>query len=273
MTISIDELTTTFDPPLVKPNPIGVYQHVNWEQNGDPFRFLMGQGVVFRPHNYGGEDAFGVWDVPWCVNPDDRTSDEEVALKTGTRPAISGIPFAPQTVYGFDQNQCGDLSDASINEVRTRAAHNLNLLEQIAAEHVLAERMAADLTGSPDPAYDINEALGLLEDALAKTGTLGFIHAAPKWASAEFGLVLGTAPGPFKTPLGNTWVFGGGYVDTLGDVLVATSQIFGWRGTARLQEAVQHQTNSFVAVVERSVLLGYEKLVAAVQVDTSVGIS
>ena len=270
--IDVADTTITFDPPLVDPNPVGVYQHVDWVQSGDPTRFLLGQGVVFRPHNYGGEDAFGVWDAPWCTNPSDRSSDEDLALKTGVRPDPLGYPFEAQTVYGFDQNQCGDLTAASIDEVRTRALHNLNLLEQNAAEHVLAERMALDVV-APLPAWDINDAVGLLENELAKTGTMGFIHAAPRWASAEFGLVLGNFPGPFRTPLGHTWVFGGGYVDTLGDVLIATSQVFGWRGTVRISEAIQHESNEFIAVAERSVLLGYEKLVAAVQLDTSGGFS
>ncbi|CQA09864.1 gp13 protein [Mycobacteroides abscessus] len=69
------------------------------------------------------------------------------------------------------------------------------------------------------------------------------------------------------TPRGNTVIFGGGYVDGLDDVLVATSQVYGWRGDVQELESIEEKHNYFIAVAERSVLLGYEKLVAAVKIS------
>ena len=48
---------------------------------------------------------------------------------------------------------------------------------------------------------------------------------------------------------------------------MATSQVFGWRGAVQTNEAIRHDHNQFVAVAERSVLLGYEKLIAAVTIS------
>jgi hypothetical protein len=79
-----------------------------------------------------------------------------------------------------------------------------------------------------------------LEGLLAITNTVGVVHASPEWASPEFGLVVasGTA---LRTPFGHTWIFGGSYIEGLGDALVATSPVFGWRTAPEVREAIAIQ--------------------------------
>lgn len=63
-----------FDSPLVNPAAIGLYPLVTWQddtevtEEGDTAVRFLGEGVYFRSFNYGGADAFGVWDATWCGN-------------------------------------------------------------------------------------------------------------------------------------------------------------------------------------------------------------
>ena len=68
------------------------------------------------------------------------------------------------------------------------------------------------------------------------------------------------------SPLGHTWVFGGGYVDGLENVIIATSPTYGWRDEVQLRTAIDERHNTFAAVAERTVLVGYEHLIAAVEI-------
>lgn len=240
-----------FEAPLVNPSPTGLYAATSWTDDEVP-RWLAG-GVRVRPHNYGGEDAFGVWAADWCADPD---SDE---LKSGERPALPD-PFDPITAWAFDQ--C-DMTSDSQAEVKTRVQQNLRLIEQVAVEREFAARLLAD-AGTPEAATDLVDAVGYLEAELAKTNTLGFIHASARLAAqaAKDGQIVRTG-GALKTPLGHTWVFGGGYVEGLENTLVATSPTVGWRDEATVRDAFETRYNQYVAVAERSVVIGYEKAVAA----------
>lgn len=145
----------------------------------------------------------------------------------------------------------------------------LRLEEQTAVEREFAERMKADVSGAPATATDLTLALGYLEGQLALTNTVGFIHAGAQWASQEFGLVIKSGT-RLVSPLGHTWVFGGGYVDGLENVIIATSQPYGWRDQVQLRTAIDERANTFAAVAERTVLVGYEHLVAAVEITPEV---
>jgi hypothetical protein len=244
-----------FQTPLVNPAPNGLYAATVWTDLGpdEPLRFL-GDGVRFWPHNYGGEAAFGVWDVPWCGDPGSN-------LKDGDRPD-PGAPFDPYTVWAFDE--C-DLSAPSREEIRQRAAQNLRLLEQVAVEREFAERLIADAPAGPTG--DITEAVGHIEAGFAKTDTLGFIHASAEMAAYAVPGNLAVRSGTrLVSPMGHLWVFGGGYVDGLGDVLVGTSPTFGWRGQVELRESIDQQHNLYAVVAERSVVVGYERAVARARV-------
>lgn len=246
-----------FYPPPVNPSPYGLFPAVNWRDEPGPTRFLAAGGVRVRPTNYGGETAFGAWDAPWCEDP----GSTDTQLKDGERPLLPE-PFTPFTLWAFDS--C-DPSPGSRAEVLERVQQNFRLLEPIAAEQMFAAVLLAGATVSVSR-DTVREALAYLEGQLAKTNTVGQIHASPVAASLDFGLVLPSG-GALRTPLGHQWVFGGGYVDTLGDLLVATSPVFGWRDAVQVRPVLDYMQNTYAAIAERSVVLGYEKLVGAVYVQ------
>lgn len=242
-----------FDAPLVNPAPDGLYAATSFLAQGaaDVPRWLA-SGVRVRPHNYGGETAFGVWDAPWCGDPGD-------SIKDGDRPSLSD-PFDPLTVWAFD---ICDLTAPSQQEVRERAAQNLRLIEPVAVEREFAARLLAD-AGTAEPVTDLVAAVGHIEAQLAVTNTVGLIHASAGLAAVadRYGLII-RAGGVLKSPLGHTWVFGGGYVEGLGETIVGTSPTFGWRNTVEVRETIEERYNQFVVVAERSVVVGYEQAVAA----------
>lgn len=249
------------DPDQLPPFPHGLYQHVEWTSD-DP-HILIESGVVFRPQNFGGESAFGIITANWCPND----SDDPM---TGTRPDLTGYaddPFTEQTVYAFDQTQCGDLSAMSLEEVRDRVLRNFERLEPLAAEKALAGRMLSDAP-SPAAATDLLDAIGQLEDAIAAVG-IGdaLIHARPYWASLAASTRI--LQPDFTTVLGNRWVFGGGYAgdDGLVDTLIATSPVYGWRTEIPQHEIIEYESNQMTSLMQRSVLLGYEKVIAAVTIS------
>lgn len=241
-----------FDAPLVNQSPDGLYTVTTFVSRASDVPRWLESGVRVRPHNYGGEDAFGVWDAPWCGDPGD-------SIKDGERPDLPA-PFDALTVWAFDM--C-DLTVPSQAEVRERAAQNLRLIEPVAVEREFAARLLAD-AGTPEAAADIVAAVSHIEAEFAKTNTTGLIHASAAQAAyaQRYGLIVRTG-GVLKSPLGHTWVFGGGYVEGLGDTIVGTSPTFGWRNTVEVRETIEAKFNQFVAVAERSVVLGYEKAVAA----------
>ena len=250
---------TIFDPPVTPALPYGLYQHVEWVSSGDPARFLVNDGVVIRPRSFDA-DGFGAWEAGWCADPQAISEAKE-----GDRPDIDlPTPFEPETVFGFDRNYCGDLSAQSRQEVRDRALENLTRMEQIAAERQFADRLNTD-AGTPPTATSLRDAIATLEEALAKVGVSGFIHMSPGWVARDPEVFVVDGSGGVKTVLGTTVVIGGGYAHDIPWRLFATSQVYGWRGSTQINEATEHETNQFIAVAERSVLLGYEKLIAAVK--------
>ncbi|POX88374.1 hypothetical protein C3473_27280 [Mycobacterium kansasii] len=253
-------LPVHFDAPAVNPATPGLYAATVWDEvgAGEPSRFL--NGVEVRGPNYGGADASGVWGSPWCgvppIDGDDR--------KEGTRPAILD-PFDPMTVWAYDE--C-DLTQPSRAEVQARAAQVFRLTEQPTVERGFAARLlvdAADVPGGVATRPNIKEAVAYLEGAMAETNTVGFFHVAADLVAIEPDLFAksGTAR---VSPSGHTWVIGGGYVAGLGDTIVATSQPFGWRDQVRVRTAIDERRNLFAAIAERNVLVGYEAIIAAVEI-------
>jgi len=246
-----------FDPPLVSPAAPGLYSATLWTEASGPSRFLS-DGVKIRPWNYGGSDAFGVWgDEPWCAVPDSGSE----SLKTGVRPDMDPDPFAPITVWAYDE--C-DLTAASQAEVNARVQQILRLEEQTAVETAVGGQLILDAP-APVARTSLATAVAYLEGELAKTNTVGVIHASAAWASVDPDQIRNVS-GAMRTTLGHRWVFGGGYVDTLGDVLVATSPLFGWRDAVQVRSTMTEQENTYAAIAERSVVVGYESLIAAVQI-------
>lgn len=248
-----------FETPLVNPSPGGLYPATNWTEEGDgPTRWLSG-GVEVRGSNYSDGQASGIWDAPWCEPP-----ALDGPRKEGDRQSILDV-FEPVTVWAYDE--C-DLTAPS-RAVQARAAQILRREEQPAVEREFAARLlldAADL-GPVQTVADVTAAVGALEAAMAMTNTLGHFHLGMQWAAAlaSAHLLVRTGTG-FVTPMGHRLILGGGYVDGLGGTLVATSQPFGWRSSVQAREAVDERHNTYAAVAERSVVVGYEALVAAVTI-------
>ena len=252
------------DPDQLPPYPRGLYAHVDWLQDGGTARFLLEDGVVIRPANFNAE--IGAWDKDWCVDPDTLTSAD---WKLDERAAFDeDHPFLHDVVYGADRTFKGNLREEERQRARDRALNNILRLEQVVSERTLADRMIADITTysittltATSPAI----AIAKLEDAAAETGVGGLqIHGKPYWASIYpdgFTESLETKVGHLQ------YVAGGGYVQGLTNRLVLTSPVQGWRSDLESNEALKLQYNQFIAVAERSVLLGYEKIVATVTIS------
>ena len=256
-----------FEPPLQNPNPDGLFAATDWQvpaevgtsSEGDAVRHL--NGVQFRRvGNYGGEEQFGLWPNDSCAT---GTVPDPTLRKEGLR-AGEDNTFASATLWAYDE--C-DLTAPSRAEVRARAAQILRLEEQTAYEAEFAAVMLQDAGTVDQTATSFKLAVGYLEAQMALTNTTGYFHAGAQWASQEFGLVIKSGT-RWVSPLGHTWVFGGGYVDTLENIIVATSPTYGWRDDVTVREAIDERRNTFAAVAERTVLVGYEHLIAAVEITT-----
>ncbi|KAA1431095.1 MULTISPECIES: hypothetical protein [Mycolicibacter] len=248
-----------FEAPPVNPTAFGLYTSTAWTEIGadQPSRHL--HGVEVRGNSYPNGQSAGVWNAPWCGDP------APGQLKQGHRPDILDA-FEPMVLWAADE--C-DLTAPSRAEVIANAAQILRLEEQVMAEREFAERLkldAADL-GTPQTAASFKQAVGYLEAAAALTNTLTFFHAGAQWASQEFGLVLKSGT-RWTSPLGHVWIFGGGYVEGLENMIVATSQPYGWRDEPQVRTTMATGDNLFVAIAERTVVIGYEAAIAAVTITT-----
>jgi hypothetical protein len=264
-----DSMTTTlvldavqFEAPPVNPAIPGLFAATDWQTDAGPARFV--NGVVVRGPNYGGDNSSGVWDQPWCSVPD--IDLPEVDRKAGERPEILDA-FDPLTVWAYDE--C-DLLRPTRREVEERAQQILRLEEQPMVERAFADRLlldAGDLDAVPGlvERATLKEAVAYLEGEVAKTNTVGYLHIGAHLPALEEALFVKS--GTSRTsPLGHVWIIGGGYVEGLGQTIVATSKPFGWRTAPITRTAIAERRNLFAAVAERTVTIGYEAVIAAVTI-------
>lgn len=250
-----------FYAPLVNPSPTGLWAATAWQTDFTvPERFLTGVHII--PQNFDGTEASGVWGADWCADAADLAPDD---VKKGTRwPGLD--PFEALTIWAAEGCALDPLSRA---ESTSRAEQTLRLNEQQLFEREFTGRLLADVTAEGGPVLttsDFVDAVGELEDYIAMGGQTGVIHAPVKYAARAAGnmLLVKTGSG-FQTPLGNRWVFGGGYSAGLADNMVATSALYGWRGEVAVREAIKQEWNQHVVIAERSAVVGYEHLYAAVK--------
>lgn len=257
-------MTTSLSPvvyyaPLVNPAPTGLFAAVQWNDEAEPLRWL-GPGVDVRVINYGGEHAYGVWEADPFALDKDLTADD---VKIADFPTAEPDTFRHFTSWAADD--C-DLTVESQDLVIARAQQVLRLQEQTAVEQVFADRLLDD-AGTPVDADDLVDALSVLEGFLAETGTAGVIHANAQLAAVAANAQLIRWSGTkMLTPLGHQWVFGGGYIHGLGETLVASSPVFGWRGPVAVRTAIKMEHNRFYAIAERSLALGYEVVLGAASI-------
>ncbi|ORV89048.1 hypothetical protein [Mycolicibacterium iranicum] len=260
MTTHPDMLPVRFEAPPVNPAPGGLYSTVFWTEVGTDEASRHLTGVEVRGANFPG-DQVGVWDAPWCGVPaldGDR--------KQGERGGILD-PFDPLVVWAFDS--C-DLTEPSRREVEQRAAQAMRLRESVVVARQFAARLlvdAADLDATP-AVPDVVAALAHIEAEFAEANVVGYVHASPAWLPVFVAAQLITRAGArWTTPGGHALVFDGGYRAGLGDTIVAISApLFGWRDVPQVRTAADERHNVYVAVAERSVLVAYEAVVAAVEI-------
>lgn len=266
-----------FTPPLIAPaNPLGLAAATTWIEvaEGEAQRWLP-SGVQFRRGTYRDDVAFGVWEAAWNAAADDLDPEDDV--KVGDRFADDDPdPFVALTVWASDRlQQCGNLTEFDRQQVLERLRQTFLLREPIEVETAFATRALADV-GTPASATDIVAAVGRIEEAFTATGTTGLIHARPALlAVAEDRRMVirepGTdpaAPAILRTPAGHRWVFGAGYPTPLGDTLIGTSATYGWREReVSVREATEvSNVDDFLALAERSSVVGFEKVIAAAEI-------
>jgi hypothetical protein len=264
--------TVEFYPPRLTPSHNGLFGAIEqgdawFDEGSHAVRFTIG-GVRVRSINYGGPNSSGVWNAPWCGLPTPPN-----ATKSGARPAFP-VKFDPIIVWAFDA--C-DETEQSRAEVRENAQRWLEILAPFNVEKAFITRLKTD-AGLPASSTSFLDAVGQIENAIAITGLPGFIHASPAlmpYAAMNQLLVKDTPTGMLKTPLGSTWVFGGGYGTVLGKEMIATSQPYGWRDSPGLTEtmyephdSVTAYLNQFIAIAEQQFAVGYEQIISAVTATT-----
>lgn len=255
----VNLLPVVWNAPLVNPAPSGLWSAVQWTEEEGPLRWL-GPGLDVKIINFGGSGAYGEWTAdPFATTAQLLSTDK----KTGNFPADGTDPadvFYHFTSWGADD--C-DLTQESQDLVVTRAQQILRLNEPTQVERDLAPRLLAD-AGTVQAKVTLTKALAYLEGQLAITNTLGQIHASAELAAPAAALQLIRYSGSnMLTPMGHQWVFGGGYISGLGNTLVASSQVFGWRGPVTVGTAIKQEWNRFYAIAERSLVLGYEVTLGA----------
>lgn len=208
-------------------------------------------GATIWPTNCG---PSGTWPSELCPPP-------PASPKEGDRPG--NAYFAPTTAWGWDE--CGNL--AAGQENIDRAKHNLAVNEPLYVESAFAAKILAD-AGTAAAAVSFVDAVAQLEAGLASDGQIGAIHASPYWTAVGFVTNLLRWQGSkLTTQRGTPWADGGGYTTTLGNTIVATGNVFVWRGPVTTAEANDTQHNRRVALAERTVLAAYEPChIAAVNV-------
>lgn len=255
-----------FQPPVLPPaDPLGLDAATTWieEIGGDAARRWLPGGVQFRLRNHQPSAAFGIWGADWCANPDDLDPEDDV--KGG--PAVEDddpAPYLAVVAWAADRlERCGNLSAFDRGQVVERARQTFALREPVALETEFATRLLAD-AGTPETVPDLVEAVGHLEEQFAATGTTGLLHArAGLLARAEHLRLIVRDGSALLSPAGLRWVFGAGYADTLGDKLIGTSPIFGWRDQVEVREAINYTRNEFIAIAERSSVIGIEAVIGA----------
>lgn len=256
-TVSVGTNIGLFDPKVLPPFPRGLYEFVDWVQDGGEARFIREDGLVIRPQNFPSADEYGTLVQEFCEQPAEPLIAD--------RPDIDDLDvWSHASVWYSSQNQCLDLRPEGQQEARDRVLGNFLRLEPLGTETAFATRLLA-LAGAPVAATNLKDAIGQLTDAAAALGVGEvYIHARPYWAVQEYGLFTSD----MKTVLGAQLVVGGGYVNVLGNVLVATTPVYGWRSEQLVTESLEPKENLLYSLAQRSVLLGVEKIIAAVEIAT-----
>lgn len=246
-----------YDAPAARPAGLGLYEAATVTNTARPSRILAGVNV--RPFNCA--ESFGTWPTDPCAAP-----------PTGRRKAGDRVSprdtFKPMQLWAYDECDPVETEEQSA----ARAQQTLRLQEPILVESAFGARLLADAAagGAIPTVKSLAEGIGVLEEALGEAGYGGYIHASRRFAAPaslyrwdnQTGAVL-------KTPLRHSWVFGGGYGSVLGNTLIATGPVFVWRDELTSKTVLDPRINRRATVAERTVVAGYECLVAAVTITST----
>ena len=229
--------------PPATPAPHGLYDAASVTQ--DTADRHLG-GVLLDTPNGG---PAGTWPTD-CPTPDD-TPD-----KGGARPAA--VQHDSTVVWAADECKTVGVDDAA---AQARAEQALRLAEPVQVEQHTAPRLL-DAADTPTSVTDWEAAVAAIEDALAAGGYTGVVHArrgvlpyVTRWVVRQGGVLL--------TPGGHRWAFGAGY-GALGDTLVGTGPVHVRQGPVTHRTALDHATNTRLAVAERVVNVAWEPPTVAV---------
>jgi hypothetical protein len=210
-------------------------------------------GVIVLPVNC--SESFGTWPSDPCAAPPDGEK------KAGDRP-VSDLVFEPLLPWAYDE--CDP--QEPVSESQALAQQTLTLKQRLLAESDFAA-LLLDQAGTPQTAPTLVDGIGLLEESLGETGSLGVIHASRRFAAEASTLRWTNQTGPvLKSPLGHNYAFGGGYGAVLGNTLVATGQLYMWRYPPTVITTLDPATNRLATIAEQVVVVGYECFVAAVTI-------
>lgn len=237
-----------WDAPPVAPSGFGLLQAAT----PLPADGRYESGVVVRSINC--ETSFGTWAIEPCGDPSDPD-----AIKSGDRAPVADDEdaFLPVQVWSYDE--CDPQEPESDSMARARQTHKLRA--PVIVEQHFAARLLVDTAAGNTDVDTFLAAVGLLEEEIGETGYPGFIHASLRFASQAANANLLVKSGAvWKTPLGNTWVFGAGYSTPLGDTLVATGAVYLWTDKPFEKTVLDPRVNRQASVVERLYLPLYECL-------------
>lgn len=213
-------------------------------------------GVQILPVNC--SQSFGTWPADPCADP------PEGQKKSGDRPTTD-LTFLPTVVWAYDE--CDP--QEPVGDSQALARQTLALQERLLVESAFAATLL-DLAGDPGPiptAPTFLEAIGALEEALGESGYLGAIHLSRRFAAEATMFRWTNQTGPvLKTPLGHSYVFGGGYGSVLEDTLIATGPLYLWRYPELVRTELDPNINRLATVAEREIVVGFECFIAAVTI-------
>ncbi len=245
-TLPTDEATVfQWVTPAVAPSGFGLLNVATPVADNDK-RFPF-NGVSLQSPNC--STSFGSWPVAPCVDPTDPD-----AIKAGDRQPYGPV-FEPTGTWAYEE--CDPQETDAQNTAR--ALVTLRLRQPIIVEQEFAARLIADSAAGDVESTSFLAAIGNLEERIGETGMNGFIHASIRFAAlaADAGILVKSGS-LWKTQLGNTWVFGGGYADVLADTLVATGPVYFWRGNEKTFTTLDERINRRAAVAEQQIVVAYE---------------
>lgn len=251
-------------PPLevTAPEPRGLRYGLLTAASGplDLVEHGLSAGLIYEPVSCGHAHLYPV-ECP----PDDPPTVKVFDPLNGF---VTATPFV-----AYASLRCGAVGN-SAEAIRTKVLRRLANGEQTVAEQGMATVLAGAATPvvAPDP-DDIRSVIGALEQWLygvggANYGNVGYLHLPPRYANYAGSNGVLFQQGPlWRTHMGTTVVFGGGYPDT-GEIYISGHTTV-WRA-ADINVPDPNQTfdrtaNQYLVLAEREYAVAFDCVAAVAQ--------